>query len=134
MGMPAAALAGPATPGDVAAQEDLGLPAGDGIVVSGGIGVVSDYIGGGFTSTSGGPALQGDLRLSWHSFYAGLWASTLNYDSPAGINGKKLDPKAETNLSVGYEKRIGRVEIEGAVFYVSYQGHDRSVYHLITLG
>jgi uncharacterized protein (TIGR02001 family) len=129
-GVPVGALAGPANPGDTDAQDSPSLNPADGVVISGGAAVVSDYVAGGFTSTSGGPALQGDVRLSWHSFYMGMWASTLNYDSSKGVDGAKLDPNVEANFSVGYEKRIDRVEFEGTVFYVAYHGRDSNVYDL----
>ncbi len=51
--------------------------------VEGGVTAVSDFVWRGVTQTDGDPALQGEVTVSHASgFYAGAWASTVDFGDP----------------------------------------------------
>ena len=57
------------------------------------VGVVSDYIFRGFSQTGEDPAIQGGVDLTSGSFYAGAWASNVDFGD---------DTDAEIDVYGGY--------------------------------
>ena len=81
----AAATAAIALSGPASAQSD--------VKVAWNVGVVSDYIFRGVSQTGEDPAIQGGVDLTSGSFYAGAWASNVDF-------GDKTD--AEIDVYGGY--------------------------------
>jgi uncharacterized protein (TIGR02001 family) len=59
--------------------------------IGGSVAVTSDYVLRGVSQTDEGPAIQGSIDFG-HAigFYAGIWASNVDFDQPDGIN-KEVD-------------------------------------------
>lgn len=88
--------------------------------LSGELGVVSNYIDRGITSSDNDPALQGGFTLSLPlgegdtGVYAGVWGSTIDYDEEG-------DGPVEVELAAGVYGSLGETGIEwdlGGAYYV----------------
>ena len=98
----AAGLIGLAAP--ASAQSDVDVD------VAWNVGVVSDYVFRGFTQTSEDPAIQGGVDLTSVSFYAGAWASNVDFGD---------DTDAEVDLYGGYRTEAGGFALDfGAIGYL----------------
>lgn len=77
--------------------------------LSANIGVTSDYVFRGFTQTLEDPAIQGGLDLTAGSFYAGVWASNVDFgdstdaeiDAYIGVRGEAVGFAVDVGL-IGY--------------------------------
>jgi len=108
-------LALAAAPGLVLAQDAGGDPAWS---VEGGVSVLSDYVWRGVTQTDGDPALQAEATVSHASgFYAGAWASTVDFGDPDdGID-------HEIDVYAGWAGALGEnAELDLSVTRVTYPG------------
>lgn len=107
LGLSAVALAVVAAP--AMAQEE----ATDGVTITGGAAVVSDYRFRGLSQSGEEAAIQGWATLSHESgFYAGFWGSSINF-----ANGTEID------AIVGYAKEVAEgVTIDGGLTYYIYPG------------
>lgn len=77
--------------------------------------VVSDYRFRGVSASDRDPAVQGSVDLTYHGFYAGIWASSI---------ARTADTNVETDLYAGYTGEAGPVTYEiGAIAYL-YPGGD----------
>jgi uncharacterized protein (TIGR02001 family) len=77
--------------------------------------VVSDYRFRGVSSSDRDPAAQGSVDISFHGFYAGIWASSI---------ARYADTHVETDLYAGYGGEAGPIAYEiGAIAYL-YPGGD----------
>lgn len=77
------------------------------------IGVVSDYVFRGVSQTGEDPAVQGGVDANWGSFYAGAWASAVDF-------GDETD--AEVDLYGGYRTEAAGYALDFGVlsyFYVN---------------
>jgi uncharacterized protein (TIGR02001 family) len=83
--------------------------------VTANIAVVSDYLVRGVSQTDEKPALQGGVDLGVGSFYAGAWASNVDF-SPFGDR----STSAETDLYAGYRPRGLPVNLDLGVVYYGY--------------
>ncbi|MBP7704629.1 MAG: TorF family putative porin [Caulobacter sp.] len=76
---------------------------------SGNIGITSDYIFRGVSQTDEGPAIQGGADLSSGIFYAGVWASNVDFYD---------ETDAEIDLYMGVKPELGPVALDlGAIYY-----------------
>lgn len=84
----------------------------------------SDYMFRGQTQTDGDPTLQGTFNLGYGIFYAGVWASGLDFgDTPGGVLGE--DAQIETDWYVGVKPTWGKATFDFGVIYYAYPGaHD----------
>ena len=77
------------------------------------VGVVSDYVFRGFSQTGEDPAIQGGVDLTSGSFYAGAWASNVNFGD---------DTDAEVDLYGGYRTEAGGFALDFGVIGYLYVG------------
>ena len=74
------------------------------------VGVVSDYVYRGFTQSDENAAIQGGVDLEMGGFYAGTWASTVDFGD---------DTDAEIDLYAGYRGEAGSFSYDvGAIAYL----------------
>lgn len=81
--------------------------------VSANVGVVSDYVFRGFSQTDSNPALQGGVDATYGGFYAGVWASNVDFGD---------DTDAEVDIYGGYRTEAGGFALDFGVvnyFYVN---------------
>jgi uncharacterized protein (TIGR02001 family) len=90
------------------AQED------GGIAISGNVALTTDYAFRGISQTDESPAIQGGFDLSAGSFYAGTWASNINFGS-GGAN-------MELDVYGGFKFAAGPVNIDVGVIGYLYPG------------
>jgi len=81
--------------------------------VSFNIGVTSDYVFRGFSQTSEEPAIQGGVDASFGSFYAGAWASTVDFGD---------DTDAEFDIYGGYLFDVAGFDFDVGVIGYHYIG------------
>ena len=77
------------------------------------VGVVSDYVFRGFSQTGEDPAIQGGVDLTSGSFYAGAWASNVDFGD---------DTDAEVDLYGGYRTEAGGFALDFGVIGYLYVG------------
>lgn len=77
------------------------------------LGVASDYVFRGVSQTQEDPQLFGGVDLTAGKFYAGTWASNVDF-------GDKTD--AEIDLYAGYKPTVGAVSLDLGVIYYGYLG------------
>ncbi len=84
------------------------------VVISGNVALTTDYTFRGVSQTDESPAIQGGLDLSAGSFYAGTWASNINF----GTGGANL----ELDVYGGYKFEAGPVAFDVGVIGYLYPG------------
>ena len=84
------------------------------VVVTGNVALATDYTFRGVSQTDESPAVQGGLDLTAGSFYAGTWASNINF----GTGGANL----ELDVYGGYKTAIGAVNLDFGVIGYLYPG------------
>lgn len=77
-----------------------------------GAALTSDYIFRGITQTDREPALQPYIEPSYGIFYAGIWASNVDYDAP--------DPDFEIDLYAGLRPTLGPLEADIGMLHYLY--------------
>lgn len=81
----------------------------------------SDYIFRGQTQTNGEPALQGALNIGYGIFYAGAWASSVDFGGEDGL-GLGNDAQIEIDWYAGIKPTLGPATFDFGVLYYSYPG------------
>lgn len=84
--------------------------------VSGNIAPATDYAFRGISQTGGNPAVQGGFDYSNSSFYAGVWASNVDFDELGAGSGIELDVYA------GFQPQFGPVAFDLGVIGYFYPG------------
>ena len=75
------------------------------------VGVVSDYIFRGFSQTGEDPAIQGGVDLTSGSFYAGAWASNVDFGDG--------ETDAEVDVYAGYRPEVSGFNLDfGVIGYL----------------
>ena len=102
----------------LAAASALALTAGvaqaqEGPKLSYNLGVASDYVFRGVSQTQEDPEVFGGVDLTAGQFYAGTWASNVDF-------GDKTD--AEVDLYAGYKPTVGAATLDLGVIYYGYLG------------
>lgn len=77
------------------------------------VGVASDYVFRGVSQTQEDPQVFGGVDLAAGKFYAGTWASNVDF-------GDKTD--AEIDLYAGYKPTLGAASLDLGVIYYGYAG------------
>lgn len=108
----------------------LTLPSVAAAEVSANVGVVSNYFFRGVTQTDDGAAVQGGLDYAHDSgFYAGTWASTVDFGSEIDNSGPepvlvKDETSYEVDLYLGYAGSIGDLGYDVGYLYYAYPDTD----------
>ena len=91
--------------------------------LSANIGVTTDYVFRGFSQTAEGPAVQGGVDATCGMFYAGLWASSLDFaGSTFGSFSSTsfFDASVEMDWYVGIKPKTGPITWDLGIIYYSY--------------
>jgi len=75
------------------------------------VGVFSDYVYRGYSQTNEDPAIQGGMDLTAGNFYAGVWASNVDFGD---------DTDAEVDFYAGYRTEVQGFAVDGGVIAYSY--------------
>ena len=87
------------------------------------VGLTSDYVWRGFSQSDEGPAVQGGVDVAVGNFYAGTWASSVDF-------GDGTD--AEWDFYAGFTATTGSVDWDFGVTYYNYVGDpDGSDYNFV---
>ena len=86
--------------------------------VSGSVGVTSDYFFRGVSQTQGSSAVQGGVDASKNGFYAGAWASTVDFGTETEI---------EYDFYGGYAVALDDLAIDVGIIQYNYDGDVGSV-------
>lgn len=78
----------------------------------------SDYVFRGISQTDNDPTIQGSVGLGYGMFYAGVWASGLDFD--AGLN----DAEMEVDIYGGIKPTWGPLTFDFGVIYYAYPGEN----------
>ncbi len=94
----------------VAASPALAQEEAPALGVSFNIGAFSDYVFRGVSQTDENPAIQGGADISYGLFYAGVWASNVDFNSAA---------ENEVDLYIGFKPSLGPIDFDlGVVTYI----------------
>ena len=85
------------------------------------VALTTDYVFRGFSQTEEGPAIQGGFDVTYKMFYAGVWASNLDFGSNSAGNDVA---NIEIDLYAGLKHKFGAVEADLGVIYYAYPGAD----------
>lgn len=81
--------------------------------------LTTDYIFRGVTQSSHNPAIQASIDATYGIFYAGIWASSVDFGG--GPNGQQIAP-LELDYYVGVTPTWGGVNFDFAALYYTYPG------------
>lgn len=113
-------LKGIAVAGAVAVSGVTGAIAQTAPTYSFNLGITSDYIFRGISQTDRSFTGQGGLDVTYGKFYAGLWASGLDFGQDAVFF--KKHARAEVDLYAGFKPVVGPVTFDLGVIYYAYPG------------
>lgn len=87
--------------------------------LSANVALTTDYIFRGASQTEEGPAIQGGFDVTYKMFYAGVWASNLDFGGDG--NGNDV-ANIEIDVYAGLTHKFGAVEADLGVIYYAYPG------------
>jgi uncharacterized protein (TIGR02001 family) len=87
--------------------------------LSANIGLATEYVFRGFSQTSEGPAVQGGFDATCGMFYAGVWASNLDWGANDGGSGRNI-ANIEMDWYGGLKFNTGRIAWDVGVIYYTY--------------
>jgi uncharacterized protein (TIGR02001 family) len=93
-----------------------------------GITGTSDYVFRGYTQTDGDPTIQGTINVGYGIFYAGVWASGLDFGG--GADGFGSDAEIEADWYAGIKPTWGKATFDFGVIYYTYPGASDSITEL----
>ena len=85
---------------------------------SGSVQTTSDYFWRGVSQTQGSSAIQGGVDYSNNEFYAGVWGSTVDYNT---------DTEMEYDFYTGYTVALDELAIDVGVIQYNYDGEVESI-------
>jgi uncharacterized protein (TIGR02001 family) len=91
---------------------------------SGNVALTTDYVFRGISQTQDEPAIQGGFDYSNGIFYAGTWASNVNFGDAGPIS---VDVPLEIDLYGGVRPVVGPVTLDFGVIYYAYPGADETL-------
>lgn len=85
------------------------------------VGIASDYRFRGFSDTDGGAAIQGGADFKYDWFYAGVWATNVNFGTFPNLD-NAFEESGDFSIYtwVGANKRFGRTVLDGGFVYYAY--------------
>jgi len=83
------------------------------------VALTTDYVFRGFSQTEEGPAIQGGFDVTYKMFYAGVWASNLDF---GGDDFNNDIANIEIDVYAGITHKFGAVEADLGVIYYAYPG------------
>ncbi len=86
------------------------------------IGATSDYIFRGISQNMRNPAAQGGVDMTYGIFYAGVWASDVNFGTNAILGGVGSVANVEVDLYAGIKPVLGPVTFDLGVIHYAYLG------------
>src|SRR4029450_14015539 len=91
------------------------------------VALATEYVFRGISQTSEGPAIQGGFDATCGIFYAGVWASNLNWGGTGLYRLPRNDsvPKIEMDWYTGIKGTHGRFSYDLGVIYYSYRNSAR---------
>lgn len=85
------------------------------------VALTTDYVFRGFSQTDEGPALQGGFDVACGKFYAGVWASNLDFGGDLTLGGEFVDvANIEIDYYGGITPKLGKFDFDFGVIYYSY--------------
>jgi uncharacterized protein (TIGR02001 family) len=87
--------------------------------LSANIGLATEYVFRGISQTSEGPAVQGGFDATCGMFYAGVWASNLDWGANDGNDGTNI-ANVEMDWYAGVKFNTGRIAWDLGVIYYTY--------------
>ena len=84
------------------------------------VALTTEYVFRGFSQTAEGPAIQGGYDLTCGIFYAGVWASSLDFAGSTDVIPKPFDASIEMDWYVGIKPVTGKITWDLGVIYYSY--------------
>lgn len=92
--------------------------------VSAGAAVTSDYMFDGISQTDGNPAVQGYIEATFGMFYAGIWASNVDFQDEAS---------AEVDYYAGVRREYGKLSVDLGVLYYAYYERPAAPYDAVEI-
>lgn len=89
--------------------------------ISGSVTLTSDYVYRGVSQTANGPAIQGSFDYTNGDFYAGVWASSVDFGSGGGVS---VDVPLEIDVYAGVTPTIGPINADFGIIGYLYPGAD----------
>ena len=90
------------------------------------LGFTTDYVFRGISQSASDPAFQGGVDMTWGIFYAGVWASQLDFGTVGQGTNAGLDAApAEVDLYLGITPEWGPLSFDfGGIYYMYPSGKD----------
>lgn len=114
--------AGSALAADMGSIKDEPVEEGKKLTYSFTIGAYSDYVFRGISQTAEDPTVQGSFDVGYGIFYAGVWASGLDFNDGAPVNGFGNDAEIEIDVYGGIKPVWGPVTFDFGVLGYLYPG------------
>lgn len=116
-----AVLAGSAQAADLAVAEPAVVAEVPSMIdVAFGVAGATDYVFRGISQTKSDPAIQGYAELQVSGFYAGVWASNVNFPT-------FTDPSSEIDFYAGYRATFDAFTVDAGGLYYYYPGELRGL-------
>jgi uncharacterized protein (TIGR02001 family) len=97
-------------------KDPVAAPAPRACALSANVALATEYVFRGFSQTDEGPAVQGGFDATCGIFYAGVWASNLDW---GGFNGEDV-ANIEMDWYAGIKPKTGRITWDLGVIYYTY--------------
>ena len=91
------------------------------VTLSGNVALTTDYLFRGLSQTQHAPAIQGGFDLSAGQFYAGTWASNIDFGSAGPLS---VNTPMELDVYAGFKPTIGPISADFGVIGYLYPGAD----------
>jgi len=91
--------------------------------LSANVALATEYVFRGFSQTAEGPAVQGGFDATCGIFYAGVWASNLDFNAGTGsfdVLGFPFDASIEMDWYLGFKPVTGKITWDLGVIYYTY--------------
>lgn len=83
--------------------------------------LTTDYVFRGMSQTDEGPAVQGGFDVACGMFYAGVWASSLDFGGDVSLGGEIVDvANVEVDYYGGITPKLGQFDFDFGVIYYTY--------------